>query len=59
MSKNIDDFTDCFMSLVDAVQDAGGRVHFWEVRQMSAVDLIKLICTNNIRFTYIKPKMEK
>ena len=59
MSENIDDFADCFMSLVDAAQDAGGRVHFWEVRQMSAVDLIKLICTNNIRFTYIKPKMEK
>ena len=47
-------------SLNTAIERAGGsHISIKELQSMTAIGFLSMICTNNIRFTYINPKDTK
>jgi hypothetical protein len=55
--KNQEDAMKMINSLDIAIQKAGGSIFTIErLKEMSAFDLIKTLCTNNIIFVYAEEK---
>ena len=48
-----------FLSLMDAIDEAGGSIHTHELLKMPVDELLETLGPNGIRFVYIKPKEKK
>ena len=48
-----------FLSLMDAIDEAGGSIHTHELLKMPVEELLETLGPNGIRFVYIKPKEKK
>jgi hypothetical protein len=49
-------YGDCLNSLGVAMESAGGATTYWTLEDMSAIELISIISTNQIRFVYTGEK---
>jgi len=51
---------DMINNLNEVVDQAGGSgFNVLDLKEMTALELIAHLCTNNVRFTFIKPKKGK